>query len=172
MQIEFTLNLGGVEFKITEEADSHAKFFEKVSFFSMLPKVGPNGEADLKFVHRTTKEGYDYYSLVSESAKKEYTFGQPQKEPGVLFGKGWQDLYEGNNGQAQSNAFGQQQQQQQQPAQNTFGQQPAQQQQQAPAQEQQAAPALTPSTTQPVNDASAPAQNDAAQTVLSQFGIM
>lgn len=93
MQFQFKVTIGSTEITVIETADSQAQFVEKVSFFSGLPTEGPNGETDLKFLHRTTKEGYNYYSIVSEKAGKEYNLGQSQKVPGELFGKGWEDLY-------------------------------------------------------------------------------
>lgn len=92
MQVEYKLKLGQDEFVIKAEAKTQAEFFEKMSFFSSIPKVGPNGEDDLQLVHRTP-QGYNYYSLVSKKAKMEYKFGQSKENIGNLFGKGWEPLY-------------------------------------------------------------------------------
>lgn len=92
MQVEYKLKLGQDEFTIKAEAKTQAEFFQKMSFFSSIPKVGPNGETDLKLLHRTP-QGYNYYSLVSEKAGMEYKFGQSKENLGDLFGKGWEPLY-------------------------------------------------------------------------------
>lgn len=180
MQIQFKLNLGGMEFTVIESADTHAEFIEKVSFFSDLPKVGPNGEDDLRFVHRQTKEGHNYYSLISDLANKEYKLGQSQKNPGALFGKGWEDKYvpvEDTTQVATATGFGQQPvtqqapvtQQVQQPVVNQAAQVVQQQVVQQPVQQQvvqqpvvnQAVPTTAPTV----------ANQAVANDVLSQFGI-
>lgn len=97
MEFEFELLVGSSKFMIRDQAESHAEFFEKASFFANLPLVGPNGETDLKLLHRTTSKGHNYYSIVSEKAKLEFKFGQSQQNPGSLFAKGWKPLYERNS---------------------------------------------------------------------------
>lgn len=189
MEIQFKLNIGGMEITITEQAENQAEFVEKVAFFSTLPNKGPNGEDDLKLVHRVTSKGHNYYSIISEQAQKEYKLGQSQREPGKLFGKGWEDLYNpenANNGVSnQADPFAQAAQQQ--PVQQQ--QQPAQQQQasydpfaqaaqQQPVQQQpvqQADPfaqqlAQPQQQTPPSNNTPA-ANNQVVNDVLSQFNI-
>lgn len=90
MQFKFKFIVGETAFEIADEASTVQEFFEKVSFWQELPTQGPNGETDLAFHYRKTpNEGYEYYSLVSKKAGMEFRFGQPKKEPGVLFPKGW-----------------------------------------------------------------------------------
>ena len=55
-----------------------------MSFYSTLPKVGPNGEEDLVIQHRVAQKQYDYYSIVSPSAKMEFKFGQVKEGKGNL----------------------------------------------------------------------------------------
>lgn len=92
MQFEFKLKIGKTEFVFKEDAATPKEFFEKASFYTELPTVGPNGEDDLELSFRTTQKGYTYYSIVSKSAGKEYAFGQSADNEG-LFPKGWKDLF-------------------------------------------------------------------------------
>lgn len=102
MQAEYRLKIGQDEFLLKFDVANVLDFFEKVSFYSNLPKTGPNGETDLKISHRTTKQGYNYYSLVSEQAGQEFRFGQPKEDPKSLFPKGWAPIYKGeDNDQSQ-----------------------------------------------------------------------
>ena len=97
MQVDYRLKLGQDEFLLKVDVANAIEFFEKLSFYSGLPKTGPNGETDLKIVHRTTNQGYDYYSLVSEKAGQEFRFGQPKEDPKTLFPKGWSPIYRGED---------------------------------------------------------------------------
>ena len=93
---EFKLKkvIGNQEIMITETFENHADLIAKLAFFSQLPSVGPNGEKDLKFEYRVTpKEGYKYYSLISEQAGQEFDLGQSQKKSGTLYAKGWIPLH-------------------------------------------------------------------------------
>lgn len=93
MQFKFKFIVGETAIEIADEASTVQEFFEKVSFWQELPTQGPNGETDLAFHYRKTpNEGYEYYSLVSKKAGMEFRFGQPKKEPGVLFPKGWSKI--------------------------------------------------------------------------------
>lgn len=138
LQIEYKIKLGQDEFTIRAEVLDEKDFFQKMSFYSNLPKVGPNGENDLKITHRTTTEGYNYYSLVSESAKQEYKFGQINEKDGGLYPKGWQPLYQGNKNETQGQTTGFQVGQQAAPVQTApqVQQPPAFQPPQAPVQTQ------------------------------------
>lgn len=94
MQVEYKLKLGQDEFTIKAEVKDEIEFFERMAFYSNLPRTGPNGEDDLKLSYQTTKEGYNYYSLVSQKAGKQFKFGQrTDKAGGGLFPKGWSSLY-------------------------------------------------------------------------------
>lgn len=97
MQVQFELTVGKNKFTLIENVDSHADFFKKMSFYSTLPKVGPNGEEDLIIQHRVAQKQYDYYSIVSPSAKMEFKFGQVKEGKGNLFAKGWEPLYQGDS---------------------------------------------------------------------------
>lgn len=97
MQVEYRLKLGQDEFVLKAEVNDEKEFFEKMSFYSNLPKVGPNGELDVKLMFRTTKEGYKYYSILSEKAGMEYKFGQVNEKNGGLYPKGWEPAYGGSN---------------------------------------------------------------------------
>lgn len=99
MQAEYRLKIGQDEFLLKFDVANVLEFFEKVSFYSNLPKTGPNGETDLKISHRTTTQGYNYYSLVSEKAGQEYKFGQPKEDPKTLFPKGWEPIFRGDQQQ-------------------------------------------------------------------------
>lgn len=158
MQFQFKINVGDTEITIVESAETQAEFVEKISFFSGLPTEGPNGEKDLKFVARETKEGYKYYSLVSEQAGQEYNFGQSQKKKGELFGKGWEQIFAGNNNQ-QAQVPQQQPVQQQQPI-------PQPQQVQNPVQQQQ-----VPQTQTNVPQQVQQQNQQVADDVLSKFGL-
>lgn len=92
-QIEYRIKIGQDEFTLKVEAANELEFFEKLSFYSNLPKTGPNGETDLKLSFKLTKENYKYYSLVSEQAGQEYRFGLVNDKNGGLFPKGWHPLY-------------------------------------------------------------------------------
>jgi len=94
LQVEYKLKIGSDDFTLKAEVADEREFFEKMSFYSNLPRTGPKGETDLKIVFRTTSEGYKYYSLVSTLADQEYKFGQNKdNEKSVLFAKGWEPLY-------------------------------------------------------------------------------
>lgn len=97
MVFEIKKRIGEVEFTFKDEAATPAEFFQKVSFYTDLPSTGPRGETDLKVRYRKTKDGYEYYSLVSESAKKEFRLGQSKTRDGELFPKGWSELYASNS---------------------------------------------------------------------------
>lgn len=92
MEFKFKVRIGSTDFEISDKAENLKEFIEKVSLFQELPTVGPNGEVDLKLVFRSVK-GYDYYSIVSESAKKEFKLGQSRTDD-KLFPKGWEELFE------------------------------------------------------------------------------
>lgn len=96
MKVIYRLKLGQDEFELQAEVKDEKDFFETMSFYSNLPKAAPNGATDLKLVFRTTKKGHKYYSLVSETEKKEFKLGQNlEANGGGLFCKGWDDLYQG-----------------------------------------------------------------------------
>lgn len=103
LQVEYKVKLGQDEFTIRAEVQDEKDFFQKMSFYSNLPKFGPNGENDLKITHRTTTQGYNYYSLVSESAKQEFKFGQVNEKDGGLYPKGWEPLFQKEEQQASQN---------------------------------------------------------------------
>jgi hypothetical protein len=97
MQVEYQLKIGKDLFTLKADVEDEKDFFEKMSFYSNLPRTGPNGEEDLKLVYRTTQEGHKYYSLVSTKADQEFKFGQNKDtSKGVLFPKGWEPLYKPN----------------------------------------------------------------------------
>lgn len=93
MNFTFKITVGTTEIEITESADTHQDFIKRLSFFSSIPTKGPNGETDLRFVHRKTSQGHEYYSLISDIANQEYKFGQSQQEEGTMYGKGWEEKY-------------------------------------------------------------------------------
>lgn len=95
MQIEIEFTVGDKRLKITEEVEGHADFFTKMEFWDSIPRTGPNGETELKFVHRTPK-GFDYYEVICEKAKMRFQFGQSKEEKGRLFPKGWTPMHEGD----------------------------------------------------------------------------
>lgn len=111
MKIEFKKKIGLTEFTFHVESAGIKDFFEKVSEYEDIPTKGPNGEEDLRIAFRTTKQGHKYYSVVCESAKQEFKFGQSTDNVS-MFPKGWEPMYEGNNDQAQGNGGGLAQQQQ------------------------------------------------------------
>ncbi|MCG3175440.1 MAG: hypothetical protein MOGMAGMI_00369 [Candidatus Omnitrophica bacterium] len=100
MEFKFKVRIGSTDFEISDKAENLKEFIEKVSLFQELPTIGPNGEADLKLVFRSVK-GYDYYSIVSESAKKEFKLGQSKTTDGKLFPKGWSELFEREESETQ-----------------------------------------------------------------------
>lgn len=107
MQVEYKLKLGIDEFLLKCEAKDEIEFFEKMSFYSNLPRTAPNGATDLKLVHRTTKEGHNYYSLISEKEQQEYKFGQvKQTNGGGLYPRGWEPLHNAGNAQVSSAPIG------------------------------------------------------------------
>lgn len=94
LNVEYRLKLGQDEFIIKGEYKNEKEFFNKMSFFSSLPKTAPGGATDLKLVVRETKKG-TYYSLISEQEKLEFQLGQ-HKEGDTLYAKGWVPLYQGD----------------------------------------------------------------------------
>ena len=94
MKFRFTKTIGQTQFTFEDECKDHQEFFEKASFFSSLPSVGPNGETDLVITHRTTKKG-DYFSIRSNKADKEFLLGQYKDKKGSLFPKKWEPIFHG-----------------------------------------------------------------------------
>lgn len=105
MNVKTKIKIGADEFEISQDVADQTEFFKFSAFFSSIPKVGPKGETDLKLVHRTP-QGYNYFSLVSEIAQQEYKFGQSKENPGTLFGKGWEPLYQKTEGNATQSPIG------------------------------------------------------------------
>lgn len=101
MLVKYTLRFGADEFELNVDVKDEKEFFEKLSFYSSLPKAAPGGSTDLKLRFRTTKENYKYYSLICESEGLEYTFGLENKANGQLFAKGWQAIYRNEEGNAE-----------------------------------------------------------------------
>lgn len=91
MEVSYRLRLGADEFTLKFDVATEKELFEKASFYCNLPKVGPNGEDDLKLKHTKVKN-YDYYSVVSEKAGQEFKFGIRQSDK-ALFPKGWEPLF-------------------------------------------------------------------------------
>lgn len=104
MEIEYRLKLGNNEFTLRFNAEDEKEVFQKLSFFSTMPKVGPNGEEDLRLSFQKNKEGNEFYSIVSEQAGMEYKYGQRKSDKG-LFPKGWEPSFKGSqNGEEQASA--------------------------------------------------------------------
>jgi|SRR3990172_1603972 len=93
MQVEVTVTIGDKQLRVVEDVSSQAQMFDRLEFWDSIPRIGPNGETDLKFVHRTPK-GFDYYEIVCESAKMRFQFGQLKDDKGSLFPKGWVPLHQ------------------------------------------------------------------------------
>lgn len=162
MNVKYTLRVGKDEFELNVDVKNEKELFEKLSFYSNLPRTAPKGADDLKLVFRTTKKGHKYYSLISETEQMEFRLGQNlEANGGGLFPKGWQPVYQGDDAeegqQAAAPAFGSQQAapQAQTQAAPAFGQTQA-----APA--QQAAPAAAPQFGMPAPQAFAPPAQQAA----------
>lgn len=100
MKFRFTKTIGQTQFTFEDEAKDQQEFFEKSSFYSSLPSIGPNGETDLTISHRTIK-GNDYYSIRSIKADKELKFGQYKENKGALFSKQWEPLFHGNKSEGE-----------------------------------------------------------------------
>lgn len=95
MKVTYRLKLGQDEFELNLDVKDEKELFEQLSFYSNLPKTAPGGATDLKIVFRTTTEGHKYYSLISESEKMEFKFGQnKENQGGGLFPKGWEPVYQ------------------------------------------------------------------------------
>lgn len=94
LSIEYRLVLGHNEFMIKIEAKDEKEFIDRMMFFSSLPKSAPGGALDLALSHRVTQEGHHYYSIICESEKKEFKFGQKKETTGGgLYPKGWSDMF-------------------------------------------------------------------------------
>lgn len=103
LNVEYRLKLGQDEFVIRAEVKNEKEFFQKMAFFSSLPKTAPGGATDLKLVVRETKKG-TYYSLISEAEKVEFQLGQ-HKEGDTMYAKEWVPLYQSETeGSAQSSS--------------------------------------------------------------------
>lgn len=184
MQVQFEVTLGQNKFIITDQVESQIEFFEKLAFFSELPKVGPNGEDDLVLRVRHTKEGYKYLTVYSPSAKMELDIGQSKQRPGECFVKDWKPEYNAEGGEATPNQLIGQSSSNIQPAPSTPQiQRPAAQQAAPPVQQQtapvvnpavpaqaapQAAAPVQPQQTQPNNNAQIQQQ---ATDALAEFGV-
>lgn len=106
MQVQFKLTIGENEFTLVDTVESHTDFFKKMSFYSTLPKVGPNGETDLVIQHRVAQKQYDYYSIISQKAGMEFRFGQAKDAKGTLFAKGWEPIYKGDGTETEGQTTG------------------------------------------------------------------
>lgn len=183
LNVKYCLKLGQDMFEITGDFKTEKEFFQKMAFFSNLPKTAPNGATDLKLVVRETKKG-TYYSLVSESEKMEFQIGQ-HKEGDTLYAKDWVPLYQAETEQGAATFGGQTQKTATAPAFGTQTAAPAQTaapvQTAAPAFGTQApapaqpttpvAPAPAAQTTAAPAAAVSPAIQQTANNVLSRFGI-
>lgn len=106
LHAEFKLKLGLDEFTLKAEVENEKAFFEILSFYSSLPKTGPNGETDLRLSFRTTTEGHKYYSIVSDKAGMEFQFGQNKENRGNgLFPKGWAPVYKKDGSEQDQSAL-------------------------------------------------------------------
>lgn len=172
MKIEFKKVIGQTEFTFHAEAEGIKDFFEQVSVFEDIPVTGPNGENDLKISFRTTKQGHKYYSVVCESAKQEFKFGQATDNVS-MFPKGWEPLYQGDaNGQQQSNVGGLGQAQENYASANGLGAQNNNITPQANVAPQAQPQNVAQVPQAPVATPAAPApQNAAVSDVLSKYGI-
>lgn len=171
MKVQFELVIGENKYTLIEDVESNKDFFKKLHFYSALPKVGPNGETDLALRYRKTKDGHDYYSIVTEKGKKEFKFGQQKGAGEVLFPKGWEPLYNAGNseedgeGQAPSAGLGS-------PSVGLGGAQPQQAQSVglgAPAAQQYTPAPAAPAATPP--PAASQQVNDISKDILASFGI-
>ena len=96
MKFEFEMLIGVNLFRFSGEAATPIEFFQQVSPFLEIPRVGPNGEDDLILKHRITGDGkYHYYSVMSPSKQIELKMGVSQQRPGCLFPKGWEPVQYG-----------------------------------------------------------------------------
>ena len=97
MKFKFQFQVGQTNIEIEDEASTQREFFDRLSFWTSLPKTGPNGEDDLRFVSRTTSKGHVYYSIASPAAGKEMAMGIHNDTSGRLFPKDWQPINYGRN---------------------------------------------------------------------------
>lgn len=147
MQVQYKLKLGQDEFLLNFDVKNEKEFFEQAAFYSNLPRVAPGGSDDLKIVFRKTKKGHRYYSLISEKEQKEYKFGQQLEANGNgLFGKGWEDAYQGDDEGDETQGQQSVGIQQQTPVQQPVGIQTTPQQQTKPTVQTQAFKMPTPIT--------------------------
>lgn len=102
MKVRTRIQVGGRSLDLEFDAENERQVFERLSFWDSLPQAGPGGEEDLKFCYRTP-QGYEYYSLVCESAGMEFMFGQT-KEDKSLFPKAWQKIQRGHEEGAEATA--------------------------------------------------------------------
>lgn len=93
MKFKFEVRLGDRVIEIEDEAASAHDVWRKIAFWDSLPSAGPNGEADLRFSHRTP-QGYEFFALECRSAGQEFKFGQ-KKDDKQLFPKGWEPIQHG-----------------------------------------------------------------------------
>ena len=94
MQFELTKKIGKTTFVFKKVVQNHCEFMKLASFLQELPETGPNGEEDVRLVHRHVR-GNDFYSLICDSAGMEYKLGQ-YKTPreGELYCKGvWAPVF-------------------------------------------------------------------------------
>lgn len=96
MNFKLTIQVGQTTIEIQDEASTQAEFFQRVSFWTSLPTVGPNGEDDLRIVARKTKRNHVYYSIASPTAGQELAFGVHNDDTGRLFPKRWEPILYGS----------------------------------------------------------------------------
>ncbi len=109
-------------FEIEDEAKDEKSLFDAVEFWSSLPSEHPSGAKDLRFAHRQAqnREGktINFYEIVCESKKERFCFGQ-RSEGGGLFPKGWEPVYQAEEGQTRTQPQSVPRQQQASPAAST-----------------------------------------------------
>lgn len=97
MNFKLTIQVGQTTIEIADEASTQTEFFQRVSFWTSLPAVGPNGEDDLRIVARRTRKNHIYYSIASPTAGQELRFGVHNDETGRLYPKQWEPIMYGQH---------------------------------------------------------------------------
>ena len=101
MKLEIKFTVGDKELRIEEDVASHGELFSKLEFWDSIPRTGPNGEKDLRFVHRV-HQGYDFFEVICESASQRFPFGQRKEPKGELFPKGWEPMHGHDDAQTEA----------------------------------------------------------------------
>lgn len=94
-----TIKLGDTEAEISITSESLPMMLHHLAFIESLPKVGPDGEKDLKLISRVAGEDKHHYLMLrSDKANKEMVLHNFKALPGAMYVTNeWKTIYGRDN---------------------------------------------------------------------------